>query len=132
MFCVPVRTPVDTLRPVAVLVLAVLLAACGSRGGYYQDDGLPRRPKVDPATVPDAVPQGDLRDSLNEAMGDLPEREKMILQRRFGLEDSEPETLADIAKDLGITAERVRQLQNAALQRLQKPAKLRQLSAFVE
>jgi DNA-directed RNA polymerase sigma subunit (sigma70/sigma32) len=82
--------------------------------------------------VPDSVPAGDLQQSLAAAMDDLPDRERLILRRRFGLGGSEPETLGDIAVDLGITAERVRQLQNAALSRLQRPVKLRQLAAFVE
>ena len=84
------------------------------------------------APVPESVPEGDLRRTLEEAMVDLPDRERMILRRRFGLGGSEPETLGAIAADLGITAERVRQLQNAALNRLQKPGKLRQLKAFLE
>lgn len=82
--------------------------------------------------VPDSVPEGDLRESLDEAMADLPDRERMILSRRFGLDGKEPATLGEIAVGLGITAERVRQLQNAALTRMKKPAKLQRLKAFVE
>ena len=82
--------------------------------------------------VPESVPQGNLLESLGEAMSDLPDREKLILKRRFGLGGSVPETLGDIAQDLGVTAERVRQLQNAALTRLQRPTKMRKLASFVE
>jgi len=83
-------------------------------------------------SVPDSVPEGDLRESLTEAMQDLPERERLILRRRFGLDGKEPATLGEIASRMGITAERVRQLQNAALGRMKKPAKLQRLRAFVE
>jgi DNA-directed RNA polymerase sigma subunit (sigma70/sigma32) len=65
-------------------------------------------------------------------MSDLPQREQGILRRRFGLDGDEPETLGEIAEDLGITAERVRQLQNAALGRIKRPSKLRRLQAFVD
>lgn len=82
--------------------------------------------------VPEAVPPGDLRATLESVMGDLPEREQRILRRRFGLDGQEPATLGEIAADLGITAERVRQLQNAAIGRIKRPGKLRQLQAFVE
>lgn len=82
--------------------------------------------------IPEAIPPGDLREALAEAMADLPQREQGILRRRFGLDGGEPQTLGEIAVDLGITAERVRQLQNAALGRIKKPAKLRRLQAFVE
>ncbi len=86
----------------------------------------------DAVPVPDSVPVGDLRASLAEAMRELPDRERLILQRRFGLGGGEPETLGAIAEDLGITAERVRQLQSAALGRLQKREQLTRLAAFVE
>jgi DNA-directed RNA polymerase sigma subunit (sigma70/sigma32) len=82
--------------------------------------------------VPDSVPVGDLRASLETAMSDLPDRERQILRRRFGLGGSEPETLGQIATDFGISAERVRQLESAALGRLQKPQARAGLVAFVE
>lgn len=82
--------------------------------------------------IPESIPAGDLRQELDQAMADLPPRERGILRRRFGLDGGEPETLGEIAVDLGITAERVRQLQNAALGRIKKPSKLRRLQAFVE
>ena len=63
-------------------------------------------------------------------MADLPSREQMILSRRYGLHGREPETLGQIASDLGITAERVRQLQKVALGRLQKPVKTNRLRAY--
>jgi RNA polymerase primary sigma factor len=82
--------------------------------------------------VPESIPQGDLRQALADAMADLPPREQSILQRRFGLGGVEPQTLGEIAGDLGITAERVRQLQNAAIGRIKRPGKLRLLQAYVE
>ncbi len=82
--------------------------------------------------VPDSVPVGDLSERLAEVMADLPERERRILRLRYGLDGGEPQTLGEIAVGLGITAERVRQLQNAAIGRIKRPAKMRQLQAFVE
>ncbi|MBX3462050.1 MAG: hypothetical protein KF830_02685 [Planctomycetes bacterium] len=89
-------------------------------------------PDPNQVPIPDAIPPGDLRQALDEAMSDLPPREQRILRRRFGLDGHEPQTLGEIAVELGITAERVRQLQNAAIGRIKKPAKLRQLQAFVD
>jgi len=82
--------------------------------------------------IPESIPAGDLGSVLDDVMADLPEREQGILRRRFGLDGDEPETLGEIAQDLGITAERVRQLQNAALGRIKRPSKLRRLQAFVD
>lgn len=93
---------------------------------------LQRMPDESLEPVPDLVSPGNLGEVLDRAMADLPERERHILRRRFGLGGAEPETLGDIAAEYGVTPERVRQLQNAALQRLQRPGKRKLLEAFVE
>jgi RNA polymerase sigma factor (sigma-70 family) len=82
------------------------------------------------AAVPEAIEDGNLVECLDEVMADLPSREHLILTRRFGLHGHAPETLGEIAADLGITAERVRQLQNAAIGRLKKPRKTSRLRAY--
>jgi RNA polymerase nonessential primary-like sigma factor len=48
----------------------------------------------------------------------LPDRQRLVLERRFGLNDHGVQTLAEIAGDLGLTRERVRQIQTEALKRL--------------
>jgi RNA polymerase nonessential primary-like sigma factor len=48
----------------------------------------------------------------------LPQRQRLVLQRRFGLDDHGVQTLAEIAGELGLTRERVRQIQTEALKRL--------------
>ncbi len=48
----------------------------------------------------------------------LPPRQRLVLQRRYGLNDEETQTLAEIAIELGLTRERVRQIQSEALSRL--------------
>jgi RNA polymerase sigma factor (sigma-70 family) len=101
----------------------------------HGDDGMSLAQTLtdeDAVPVPDGIPAGDLGKALATAMADLPDREQRILRRRFGLDGEEPQTLGEIAEDLGITAERVRQLQNAAIGRMKRPGKLRQLQAFVE
>jgi RNA polymerase sigma factor (sigma-70 family) len=58
------------------------------------------------------------RDKLRHGLTELPERERQVLTLRFGLEDGEPKTLEEIGKRLGITRERVRQVEGQALARL--------------
>lgn len=53
-------------------------------------------------------------------------RERKILDMRFGLEDSKPQTLAEVAKKLGVSRERVRQIEEAALKKLKKFVELQE------
>lgn len=53
-----------------------------------------------------------------ELLGDLEEREAMVLKLRFGLGGAEPKTLKEIGAELGLTRERVRQIETEALRRL--------------
>lgn len=73
----------------------------------------------------------DLHEHLGAGLGELPARQRMILRRRFGLGGVEPETLAEIAADLGVSAERVRQLQNAAIEKLRTQAGMQRLAELV-
>ena len=57
------------------------------------------------------------RESVRTAVGRLPERERRLLELRFGF-DGEPTSLEAIGKELGLTRERVRQLEAQALSRL--------------
>jgi hypothetical protein len=50
----------------------------------------------------------------------LPKREQIIIVARFGLDGGRPKTLEEIGKQFGITRERIRQLQNAALSKLSR------------
>jgi RNA polymerase nonessential primary-like sigma factor len=51
-------------------------------------------------------------------IANLPERQRFVLERRYGLNDHGVQTLAEIAGELGLTRERVRQVQSEALKRL--------------
>ena len=77
---------------------------------------------VDELTVdPSGVTQAhEVERLLEDWMGTLSEREKEILEGRFGLHDREPETLDVLSTRLGLTRERVRQVQNEALCKLKR------------
>jgi RNA polymerase primary sigma factor len=75
------------------------------------------------------VDQQIMAQDLRSALARLPSRERRVLALRYGLEDGEPRTLEEVGQELGITRERVRQIEAEALQRLRHPAiagKLRQ------
>ncbi len=70
-----------------------------------------------------------LREDINRALSPLTERQRAVITMRYGLEDDEPMTLEAIGKRLGITRERVRQIEQEAMQRLRRPESVRVLEA---
>lgn len=80
---------------------------------------------------PDRVSSAMLRDLLLEILVDLPPREVKILQMRYGLLDGQTYTLEQVGKKLGVTRERVRQIEAQALSRLRHPAHARRLRDFL-
>ncbi len=66
----------------------------------------------------DTLLENDVMSQVKTMMGDLDEREFSVLKMRFGLENTEPHTLKEIGEQLGITRERVRQIETEALKKL--------------
>ena len=62
----------------------------------------------------------NLHEEVGEILGQLDERERRILNARFGLDGSEPITLEEVGEGFGVTRERIRQLQNMALSKVRK------------
>jgi RNA polymerase primary sigma factor len=59
-------------------------------------------------------------ETLREAVGDLPDNERTVITLRFGLDREEPQALRETGRRLGLSSERVRQLEDQALRRLSK------------
>jgi RNA polymerase primary sigma factor len=72
-----------------------------------------------------------LRELLRDILQVLPPREVRILQLRYGLVDGETHTLEEVGKKLGVTRERVRQIESQALSRLRHPTRIRRLKGFL-
>ena len=72
-----------------------------------------------------------LEDGLGEALSELSDRERLVLTKRFGLRGEREHTLADVARELGVSVERVRQIQVRALSKLDTPALRRELDPFL-
>jgi RNA polymerase primary sigma factor len=89
--------------------------------------------KDDKGTPPDdEAASAILRELLNGILEDLPPREVRILQLRYGLVDGESHTLEEVGKKLGVTRERVRQIEAQALGRLRHPRRMRRLKGFLK
>ncbi len=72
-----------------------------------------------------------LQDLLDRSLEDLSERERKIIRLRFGLSGKSPLTLEEIGKILGITRERVRQIQNKAIVKMRSHTVIRELENVI-
>lgn len=72
-----------------------------------------------------------LREQIAEVLNGLPPREVRILQLRYGLLDGESYTLEEVGKKMGVTRERVRQIEAQALSRLRHPTHRRKLRDYL-
>ena len=73
-----------------------------------------------------------LREKLSDVLTTLTERERKILEMRFGLADGYERTLEEIGKMYNVTRERIRQIEAKALRKLRHPTRVRHLQGFLE
>jgi RNA polymerase primary sigma factor len=80
----------------------------------------------------DEVVDGIMQTHLMEIVRSLPPREAQVLELRYGFNSVKPLTLGEVGRRLGITRERVRQIENQALRRLRMPRIRRQLEDYLD
>lgn len=73
-----------------------------------------------------------LREHLQEALAELPPRETRILEMRYGLSDGRTLTLNEVGQKMGVTRERIRQIEAQALRRLRNPRIQDKLAAYLD
>jgi len=71
-----------------------------------------------------------LRDKLRDVLDTLTEREREVLEQRFGLADGAGRTLEEVGKQFQVTRERIRQIEAKALRKLRHPTRIRKLGGF--
>ncbi len=89
---------------------------------------------VEQTLLPDADERilfDSFQQTLREALEDLPERERQVLELRYGLEDDKPRTLREIGEIMGLSRERVRQLESRALAELRRSHRARALASYL-
>ena len=72
-----------------------------------------------------------LKEQLNDVLNTLTDREKRILELRFGIEDGRNRTLEEVGNEFGVTRERIRQIEAKALRKLRHPTRSRRLKDYV-
>jgi RNA polymerase primary sigma factor len=70
--------------------------------------------------------------AVEEALGELTEREQEIVRMRFGLDDGQARTLEDVGREFGVTRERIRQIEAKTLAKLRHPMRSQRLKEFLD
>lgn len=79
----------------------------------------------------DDIHKKELHEALDRVLSTLTDRERQILEMRFGLMDGNTHTLEEVGKSLHITRERVRQIEAKAIRKLRHPTRMRKLSGLL-
>ena len=80
----------------------------------------------------DVAQRRELVDAISLELDHLPERDRRIIDKRFGITSGEPQTLDDVAKQEGVTRERIRQIEQKTLARLRHPNNSQRLRSYLE
>lgn len=127
VLCVPIKK-VEHMIQVARRPLSLQLPI-----GDEEDDMLGDFIEDLDAPAPDeAATHNLLRGHIGEVMEKLPPREARILQLRYGLVDGKVHTLNEVGRKMGVTRERVRQIEAQALRRLRNPRVQRKLRSYID
>ena len=73
-----------------------------------------------------------LQEQLDSVLHTLSEREKKVIQLRFGLTDGHPRTLEEVGREFGVTRERIRQIESKTLSKLRHPSRSQKLRDYLE
>jgi RNA polymerase primary sigma factor len=125
------QMPVDRVR--AVLKMAQQPISLQSPVGDSEDtnfgDFIEDKSAENPS---DMTSYSLLKDKLGDVLTSLTERERKVLELRFGLGDGYSRTLEEVGKQFKVTRERIRQIEAKALRKMRNPTRIRQLQGFLE
>ncbi len=125
------QMPVDRVR--AVLKMAQQPISLQSPIGDSEDTSFGDLIEDKTAENPsDMASYSLLKEKLNDVLDTLTERERKVLQLRFGLGDGYCRTLEEVGRQFRVTRERIRQIEAKALRKMRHPTRLRQVEGFLQ
>lgn len=80
----------------------------------------------------DGAAFNSLREKLSGVLNTLNERERAVIEQRFGLKDGNPRTLEEVGRQFNVTRERIRQIEAKALRKLRHPTRIGQIKGFLD
>ena len=126
-----IQLPVERVR--AVLKMAQQPISLQSPVGESDDtsfgDFIPDTSADDPSDVTAIML---LKEKIKDVLETLTERERQVLEQRFGLIDGYSRTLEEVGRQFKVTRERIRQIEAKALRKMRHPTRIRQLEGFLE
>lgn len=107
--------------------LVSLATPIGDEGETFLEDFIEDKSMTDPETGAFSTA---LRESIEGILQMLPPREQEIVKLRYGLDTKKPQTLEEVGKVVGVTRERIRQIEVKALKKLKRTSKKEKLKEF--
>lgn len=77
------------------------------------------------------IEENDKKNAIKNVLNTLNDREKEVIIQRFGINSDQPKTLDEIGKELGLSRERIRQIETVALRKLRNPCRANLLKEFL-
>ena len=103
-------------------------ATVGDEEDSHLGDFIPDENAISPS---DAASNVFLKEQIFELLDDLSERERQVIVERFGLDGEAPRTLEQVGVEIGVTRERIRQIEAKALRKLRQPGRMRKLEGYL-
>ena len=125
------RIPVGKVKEILKIsqVPISLQTPIGDEGDTHFGDFIEDKKAVSPAN---ATLQSMLKDEITHVLNTLDNRERKILELRFGIHDGTTRTLEEVGSEFNVTRERVRQIESKALRKLRHPTRSRRIKQFLD
>jgi RNA polymerase primary sigma factor len=125
------RIPISKVKEILKIsqVPISLQTPIGDEGDTHFGDFIEDKKAVSPAN---ATLQSMLKDEISNVLQTLDERERKILELRFGIVDGTTRTLEEVGSEFNVTRERVRQIESKALRKLRHPTRSRRVKQFLD
>ncbi len=125
------RIPVSKVKEILKIsqVPISLQTPIGDEGDTHFGDFIEDKKAISPAN---ATLQSMLKDEIRNVLNTLDERERHILELRFGIHDGTTRTLEEVGSEFNVTRERVRQIESKALRKLRHPTRSRRIKQFID
>ena len=125
------RMPVTKVKEILKIsqVPISLQTPIGDEGDTHFGDFIEDKKAVSPAN---ATLHSMLKEEITSVLSSLDERERKILELRFGISDGTSRTLEEVGAEFNVTRERVRQIESKALRKLRHPTRSRRIKSFLD